>query len=696
MRTWPLQDPDDYEAENIERIETIAEQIDLAKFRSDCSLCQAFLQLESQRIGRSEVDSSAESSFIPSNVQGDTVRMREMQIDYHYTREPDLEMAYFCVRYGGKENLDGRLWLFPMEKPDNAAERPVSRFRCAQPYEPGAPNFDQVKAWLTECRQHNATGRPYMCLDKPSRQEYWLKESFLVIDCLTRRVRHATENEPYICLSYVWGDIQGANASEDGLLPGKIPKTIEDAMEVAIKLEIPQLWVDQYCIDQKDGEDKRRMIGSMNVIYGAAELTIIAAAGTNSESGLPGIRGTLRPKPLLVDFEGFRMVVCHDIAQEIKDSRWNSRGWYDISCHYSLLHKAKIKYRTYQEALLSPRRIVFTNSQLYLQCRTHHYLEGLSHEFSDRHYYPESLSFALQVFPHDGVGPTWDLRERLAEYYSRRLTNGSDSLPAIEGILTALQEGRQGGGTLHGRHFYGLPFVYSKHSGNGVPSFVAALSWVAQPTQRITSGQCAQSNSGYPSWTWASLKARFPNVGLHLKWANDRNALEKDIAIRVARKGSDMVDFSVLHGPVTEKYTGFEPILEIDTWVIETNIEWDGTGCAKLPQYSHVVGKIHLDTAGDSRIEQQVIILCLSYKPNYQTKRKRRAKIHRNREVTFLLARRNGPGPYERLGIWETVIDNSEGRMDQTWGLPEILTTFIQPKDHGEMDQWKRKPVVLA
>jgi hypothetical protein len=29
-----------------------------------------------------------------------------------------------------------------------------------------------------------------------------------------------------------------------------VPKTIEDAMFVANKLGIPQLWVDQYCINQ--------------------------------------------------------------------------------------------------------------------------------------------------------------------------------------------------------------------------------------------------------------------------------------------------------------------------------------------------------------------------------------------------------------------------------------------------------------
>jgi hypothetical protein len=73
-----------------------------------------------------------------------------------------------------------------------------------------------------------------------------------------------------------------------------VPKTIEDAMFVANKLGIPQLWVDQYCINQHNLAENIATINIMDAIYGNAELTIVAASGFDAHSGLPGIRRTSR------------------------------------------------------------------------------------------------------------------------------------------------------------------------------------------------------------------------------------------------------------------------------------------------------------------------------------------------------------------------------------------------------------------
>jgi hypothetical protein len=86
----------------------------------------------------------------------------------------------------------------------------------------------------------------------------------------------------------------------DTELPMDVPKTVEDAMFVTINLEIPSLWVDRYCIDQSNPEEKHDIIRNMNRIYEGADITIIAATGDDSQYGLPGVRGTpWKPQPSL-------------------------------------------------------------------------------------------------------------------------------------------------------------------------------------------------------------------------------------------------------------------------------------------------------------------------------------------------------------------------------------------------------------
>ena len=68
-----------------------------------------------------------------------------------------------------------------------------------------------------------------------------------------------------------------------------IPKVIEDAKTVAKSLGKQYLWVDKYCIDQHDVVAKHHQIQNMDKIYQDAYATIIASAGINASSGLPGV-----------------------------------------------------------------------------------------------------------------------------------------------------------------------------------------------------------------------------------------------------------------------------------------------------------------------------------------------------------------------------------------------------------------------
>jgi hypothetical protein len=70
----------------------------------------------------------------------------------------------------------------------------------------------------------------------------------------------------------------------------RVPKTIYDAMILADAIGEKYLWVDSICIVQDDDLDKLEFVPRMDAIYRQSKLTIIDAAGSDSQSGLPGMQ----------------------------------------------------------------------------------------------------------------------------------------------------------------------------------------------------------------------------------------------------------------------------------------------------------------------------------------------------------------------------------------------------------------------
>src|ERR1700722_2901689 len=89
----------------------------------------------------------------------------------------------------------------------------------------------------------------------------------------------------------------------------------------------------------------------MNLIYEGAEITIINASGVNAQSGLPGVQNELRPLQPKARIGNTVLVSTLQSPRElINNSEWSTRGW------------------TYQEGVLSRRRLIFTSEQVYFEC----------------------------------------------------------------------------------------------------------------------------------------------------------------------------------------------------------------------------------------------------------------------------------------------------------------------------------------
>ena len=180
-------------------------------------------------------------------------------------------------------------------------------------------------------------------------------------------------------------------------------------------------WVDRYCYPQADGRAKHTQLQHMGTIYARSTITIIAAAGEDAEYGLPGVGLRARNPQLRTDSVGVctgdwlsrPLIAYHVPTEDIKWFLWNTRGW------------------TYQEALLSRRRLVFTDNFIFFQCQNMVYEEsqvtsrpGLGRTYGDL------------VFPHlqhfeDHIAGL----SAINEFSKRDLSFDRDALDAVSGIL---------------------------------------------------------------------------------------------------------------------------------------------------------------------------------------------------------------------------------------------------------------------
>ncbi|KAI1275901.1 heterokaryon incompatibility protein-domain-containing protein [Xylaria sp. FL0933] len=284
-----------------------------------------------------------------------------------------------------------------------------------------------------------------------------------LIDCRNQRVVKTDDISPdieleYVALSYVWGtSVDVSKVTLDGSrLPQPLPSVVRDAIQVVLKLGYCYLWVDKYCIDKHDKGKKHEQLMHMDSVYKNAALTIVAAAGADESYGLPGVS---RPRPTRQltykrDQEGYGLMSTLPLPHSsIAKSRWATRGW------------------TYQEAILSRRRLVFTEEQLYFECNCTSHAEGfditlddnfLSSGLSQGSFLRPSLFSLKQLAPSKLNGKAARLSNfftyiHCAEQYSKRMLSfDHDSLIAFSGIIRMLESIT----TFPVRHIWGIPFFH--------------------------------------------------------------------------------------------------------------------------------------------------------------------------------------------------------------------------------------------
>ncbi|KAI8649837.1 HET domain-containing protein [Fusarium keratoplasticum] len=356
---------------------------------------------------------------------------------------------------------------FIHEKCRDAADRERCQTCNSGNLLPG-PTADMAlaKSWIDECTANHSgcSNGEYVNLFKRL-------PDIKFIDCDTMDLVSSARPARYCALSYVWGAAY-RDAKPTFLDPGSIPNVIADAIEVTSRLGYRFLWVDQYCIPQDDPGAKMRQIAAMDAIYGAADVTIVAASGESADDGLPGVGKQARKSTLHATINGTAYVTTlADPHELVKNGKWYSRGW------------------TWQEELLSTRVLYFTSQHMFFRCQA-----GFT--ATERTTKQAALSMSRVedsvidwTFAHPSLSQLY--RYLIYPYSARELTFEADILTAFAGVLSRLESAASI------FHLWGCPLPLRMLTGRPP---VSTLFWYTFKQTNL------QRRRAYPSWSWTGWK----------------------------------------------------------------------------------------------------------------------------------------------------------------------------------------------
>lgn len=257
-----------------------------------------------------------------------------------------------------------------------------------------------------------------------------------------------------------------------------IPRTLQDAIRFTATLGEKYLWIDRSCIVQDDHEDVATQLDGMGPINSNAQLALVALTATSSNSALPGIEPDTRlhqHRVILNNLCFWHQNTEPDIP--LKGTVYSTRGW------------------TFQEQLLSTRKLYFMEQGAWFECRkysendvlifpAHRNVSSTIHDLGtlltsvNKHSHADFKAYARLV----------------ADYTSRTLSVPCDIEFAFAGLVGAVRAARSWSFT------HCLPEVFFFDS--------LLFSHGAMPARRRQQHNQHSSIDFLPSWTWTGWEGR--------------------------------------------------------------------------------------------------------------------------------------------------------------------------------------------
>jgi hypothetical protein len=274
-------------------------------------------------------------------------------------------------------------------------------------------------------------------------------------------------------------------------------------------------------------------------IYANAQLTIISAT-TNSSDGLPGVGGTLRnPQPHLNMGSRIIASTLPHPQTSVGKSKWVTRGW------------------TYQEGILSKRRLIFTDEQVLFECNSMHCAESLVLPLD--YMQPKEKTASRRHTPDGPLGPKspgtdpYEIMRYISEFARRDLTFQEDRVNAMKGIFHVFEAA-----ALPVHQLMGVPILppfymnrsnsYKELSRTHEQGFLIGLTWSHRtPGTRITQ---------FPTWSWAGWTGELDSeLMFRSSWAKSPENTEVHIEIYNGEDSELEVDS--LRFPTVENWGDF-------------------------------------------------------------------------------------------------------------------------------------------
>ncbi len=230
--------------------------------------------------------------------------------------------------------------------------------------------FALLRAWLERCDEH------HHCSKEHGHEREMPTRLLDMADPDNLRLVPGQDRagQCYVALSHCWGKTVpdeippyctttgNIGAREKGFRTIDLPRTFQDAVQVARGLGVQYLWIDSLCIIQGDGGDWEQELRHMEDVYASAYCTIAATSAVDSNSGF--LERNVESEHICVgDDLGRRVYVCTDVADfdlEVERAELNKRAW------------------VVQERFLSCRTIHFGTKQTYWECGEGVYCEDLT------------------------------------------------------------------------------------------------------------------------------------------------------------------------------------------------------------------------------------------------------------------------------------------------------------------------------
>ncbi|KAI1436658.1 heterokaryon incompatibility protein-domain-containing protein [Xylaria sp. CBS 124048] len=341
---------------------------------------------------------------------------------------------------------------------------------------------------------------------------------------------------PYLALSYCWGEnaesmmkLRRDNIEElqSYIDEERLSKTHRDAFQVTRDLGYRYIWIDALCIVQGDIGDKAAKADweyespRMRQVYSHAALTIVAGRAADSRDGFLENKIRQAAGPCAIpfcrpDLIKWRAVIPETdemgdilvaLPRSVDDGPVSKRAW------------------CFQEAILSPRALVFGKEQLYFRCREISVWED-GHVKRSPFYELQNARSAV----YSSTSPTLNslgegdeevrrrmliywYREILWQFTERGITNPDDIFAALSGLAQAVKP------QIRSSYLAGLWEVdmvrgllwKPRHVHSRGPRWLTKCERRMSRPQENANTQTQMVPVAVPSWSWAAIEGQ---VGL--------------------------------------------------------------------------------------------------------------------------------------------------------------------------------------